>query len=153
MDLQVEVAHKVIGDKIVDISHSKLEINDTIMVKKGEKVPNDGILLSPDARFYTAAITGESNVQHFKKDERILSGFINEGEVALIKVDCKYENSTAKRVLDLVENATNRKAKTETYVNRLAKIYTPAVFVLASLVFLLMPLLLVVLTKKVSIKL
>lgn len=140
MDLQVEVAHKVIGDKIVDISPSKLEIDDTIMVKKGEKVPNDGILLSPDARFYTAAITGESNVQHLKKDERILSGFINEGEVALIKVDCKYENSTAKRVLDLVENATNRKAKTETYVNRLAKIYTPAVFVLAILVFLLMPL-------------
>jgi Zn2+/Cd2+-exporting ATPase len=108
-----------------------VNIGETIQVLAGEKVPLDGELLSEDSSFNTAALTGESKPRRITKGEVVLAGMLNLSKVVDIKVTRKFADSSLARILDMVQNATARKAKTELLIRKFAKIYTPIVFVLA----------------------
>ena len=140
MDIKPEYANKKINDNYQKVSPEELKIGDTIIVKQGEKVPIDGIILSDIANLDTSILTGESDIRKLEKGDVVLSGSINTGDLIEIKVTCEYENSTVNKILQLVENATDNKAKTETFVSKAAKIYTPTVLILACIVAIVLPL-------------
>ena len=115
-----------------------VKINDIVVVKKGEKIPLDGIIVDGSTKLNTSALTGESKLRNAKVNDEVLSGSINEGNIILIKVIKDYENSTVSRILDLVENASDRKTVTENFVSRGAKVYTPIVIVISIVSFIIM---------------
>ena len=139
MDIKPEYANKKDGDSILKVDPEEVKIGDILVIKKGEKVPLDGIVINGNTKLNTASLTGESKLRDVNENMEILSGSINEGEVIEIKVTKEYNDSTVSRILELVENATDKKAKTETFVNKAAKIYTPIVIVLAVMVAVLLP--------------
>ena len=141
MDIKPEYANLKHSNHEHKVSPEEVNIGDTIIVKQGEKVPLDGIVLSGEASLNTASLTGESKLIKVKENDKIISGSINEKGLIEVKVTEKYENSTVSRILELVENATDKKAKTETFVNKASRIYTPIVVGLAILVAVLLPLL------------
>lgn len=123
------------------VEPQEVKIGDIIIIKEGEEIPLDGIVISGNASLNTSALTGETKVYEVKKNSPVLSGSINQDGLIEVKVTATYENGTVNRILELVEEATDKKAKTETYVSRLAKIYTPIVIVLALIVAIFMPML------------
>lgn len=141
MDIKPEYANLKHSNHEHKVSPEEVNIGDTIIVKQGEKVPLDGIVLSGETSLNTASLTGESKLIKVKENDKIISGSINEKGLIEVKVTEKYENSTVSRILELVENATDKKAKTETFVNKASRIYTPIVVGLAILVAVLLPLL------------
>ena len=141
MDIKPEYANLKHSNHEHKVSPEEVNIGDTIIVKQGEKVPLDGIVVSGEASLNTASLTGESKLIKVKENDKIISGSINEKGLIEVKVTEKYENSTVSRILELVENATDKKAKTETSVNKASRIYTPIVVGLAILVAVLLPLL------------
>lgn len=116
------------------IAPDDLKIGEKIQVKVGEKIPLDGELLSEKASLNTSALTGESKPSYIKKSEEVLAGMLNLEQVIEIKVTRLFENSSIVRILQMVEDASSRKAKTELFIRRFAKIYTPIVFALAVLI-------------------
>lgn len=124
------------------VSPEEVQIGDRIQVKAGEKVPLDGRMLSDKSSFNTSALTGESVPKTISEDETILAGMLNLDKVIEIEVEKLYSDSSLAKILDMVQNATSRKAKTELLIRKLAKIYTPIVFLLAVLITLV-PMLLV----------
>jgi len=108
-----------------------VQIGETIQVKVGEKIPLDGVLLSKKAALNTAALTGESKPQNVMNGEKVMAGSINLDGVVELKVEKLFNDSSIARILELVQNATSRKSKTELLIRRLAKIYTPIVVYLA----------------------
>lgn len=102
-------------------------IGETIQVKAGEKVPLDGELISDSSSFNTAALTGESKPNSFSKGETVLAGMLNLDKVVELKVSKKFADSSISRILDMVQNATTRKAQTELFIRKFARIYTPIV--------------------------
>lgn len=110
---------------------SIIELGETIQVKPGEKVALDGELLSENASFNTAALTGESKPDTKHKGETILAGMINLNTVAEIKVTAIFKDSKLSKILEMVQDATARKSQTQLFISRFAKIYTPIVFALA----------------------
>ena len=139
MDIKPEYANKKVGEEIVVVNPEEVNIDDVLIIKKGEKVPLDGVVVKGETKLNTASLTGESKLRDIKEGMEILSGSINEGEVIEIKITKEYHDSTVNRILELVENATDKKAKTETFVNKAARIYTPIVLILAILVATLLP--------------
>ncbi len=113
------------------VNPETVEIGETIQVKAGEKVPLDGKLLSVGSSFNTSALTGESKPQTIYKGETILAGMLNLDKVTELRVSNRFEDSSLSKILDMVQNATTRKAKTELAIRKFAKIYTPIVFGLA----------------------
>ena len=140
MDIKPEYANLKIGDEIKQVSPEEVEIGKIIVIKAGEKIPLDGEIILGDAKINNSALTGESRLIDSTIGDKVLSGGIVSEGLIEIKVEKTYENSTVAQILNLVENATDKKAKTETTVSKLAKIYTPVVFVLAILVAIFMPL-------------
>ena len=140
MDIKPEYANLKTENDIQKISPGDVKIGDTILVKEGEKVPLDGIVTKGTADLNTASLTGESKLTQVSENKNVLSGSIVVDGMIEVKVTEKYENSTVSRILDLVENATDKKAKTETFVNKAAKIYTPVVIGIAALVAIFLPL-------------
>lgn len=112
-------------------------VGDIILVKPGERVPLDGTLLTPEADFDTAALTGEPMPRTIAEDGEVLAGMISIGTVARLRVVRPAAQSAVSRILDMVENAAGRKAPTEQFIRRFARIYTPAVFAMAVLVVVL----------------
>lgn len=106
-------------------------IGETIQVKAGEKVPLDGEMISEGSSFNTAALTGESKPSTFSKGEAVLAGMLNLEKVVELKVTKKFADSSISRILDMVQNATTRKAKTELLIRKFARVYTPIVVALA----------------------
>ena len=141
MDIRPEYANIYKDGEMRKVNPDTVSIGEVIAIKKGEKVPLDGILLSDSSLLDTKALTGESAYINKVKDETVLSGSINVGEMFLLSVTSSYEDSTVSKILDLVENATNRKAKTENFVSKAAKVYTPIIIVLSILTGVLLPLL------------
>ena len=139
MDIRPEYANLKHGAHDHKVSPEEVNIGDIIVIKQGEKIPLDGRVISGEANLNTASLTGESILRNVKIDDMVLSGSINENGLIEVKVTEKYEDSTVNKILELVENATDKKAKTETFVSKTAKIYTPAVFILAILVALITP--------------
>lgn len=123
-------------DGISEVKPEKVNIGDIIVVKTGEKVPLDGIIIKGNAKLNTSSITGESKLKSVKENDNVISGVIVEDGVLEIKVTSDYENSIVFKMLELVENATDNKAKTENFVSKVAKIYTPLVFLFALLLIL-----------------
>ena len=139
MDIKPEYASKKIGEEFEKVNPEEVNINDIILIKKGEKVPLDGIVVKGESKLNTASLTGESKLRDVKVNDEILSGSINESDILEVKVTKEYKDSTVNKILDMVENATDKKAKTETLVNKAAKIYTPIVIILAVLVGIFLP--------------
>ena len=140
MNIKPEYANIKIGNEIKKVTPEEVKIGDIVIVKKGEKTPLDGIVIKGRASLDVASLTGESKLKNVKENDEILSGSIVIDGLLEVKVISEYENSTVNKILALVENATDKKAKTETFVNKAAKIYTPIVFILAILTAILLPL-------------
>lgn len=118
----------------------QIQVNETIRLHAGNQIPLDGILQSEKGRFNTAALTGESVPQSKHRDDALLAGMINEEHVIEMQVTHRYEDSARARILELVREARSRKSATELMIRRLARVYTPTVFVLALLIAVLPPL-------------
>lgn len=140
MNIKPEYANLKIENEIKQVSPEEVQIGDIILVKEGEKVPLDGIVTKGNADLNTASLTGESKLSQVQEGKNVLSGSIVVDGMIEVKVTEKYENSTVSRILDLVENATDKKAKTETFVNKASSIYTPIVIGLAAIVAIFLPL-------------
>lgn len=141
MDIKPEYANLKIDNKITKVNPEEVKVGDTIVVLEGEKVPLDGIILSGHAKLNTQTITGESNLKEVKQKDTILSGSINVKGLLEIKVTSKYESSTVSKILELTETATDKKAKLETLITKISKIYTPLVLILAIIVIITFPIL------------
>lgn len=139
MDIKPEYANLKHNNHEHKVNPDQVNIGDIILVKQGEKVPLDGEIIEGVASLNTSSLTGESKLREVKKGDNIISGSINEKGILEVKVTKKYKDSTVSKILDLVENATDKKAKTETFVNKSSKIYTPIVIILAMLVGILLP--------------
>ena len=140
MDIKPEYANLKVGKRIEKVDPNLVNIEDIIVVKKGEKIPLDGIIVKGSASLDTATLTGESKLRNVKEGDTVLSGSINMEGLIEVKVTSVYENSTVSKILELTENASDRKAKTENFVGAAAKIYTPIIIILAILIVLILPL-------------
>lgn len=140
MDIKPEYANLKTENNIKQVSPEEVKIGDIILVKEGEKVPLDGIVTKGTADLNTASLTGESKLAQVSENKNVLSGSIVVDGMIEVKVTEEYKNSTVSRILDLVENATDKKAKTETFVNKASSIYTPIVIGLAAVVAIFLPL-------------
>ena len=141
MNIKPEFANIKEGDNYKTVSPEEVKIGDILIVKTGEKIPLDGVIVKGEAQIDNSALTGESKLLDVVEGSKVLSGSINVQGLLEIEVTSDYENSTVNKILELVENATDKKAKTETFVSKAAKIYTPVVLGLATLVAVFMPLL------------
>ena len=151
MNIKPEFANLKKGNEHKKVSPEEVEIGDIIVVKTGEKIPLDGKIISGNAQIDNSALTGESKLIEVNENMQVMSGGININGLIEIQVEKTYENSTVNQILNLVENATDKKAKTETFVSKAAKVYTPIVIVLALLVAVFMPLVVANITYKDSI--
>ena len=133
MDIRPDFANIQRNGKIDKINPEEVNVGDIIVVKPGEKVPLDGIIVKGTSMIDTSALTGESVPKEIKEQDEILSGCINENGVLEVKVTKKFGESTASKILDLVENASSKKSKSENFISKFAKYYTPIVVVTAVL--------------------
>ncbi|MDR1202284.1 MAG: cadmium-translocating P-type ATPase [Tannerellaceae bacterium] len=131
LDIRPDIANVIKNGNVRSMKPEEVQIGQIIQVKAGEKVPLDGELLSPESSFNTAALTGESKPKTIRQGKQVLAGMLNVGKVIEVKVTWIYADSSLSRILDMVQNATARKAKTELLIRKFAKIYTPIVFFLA----------------------
>ena len=140
MDIRPDFA---IVERIKDVEKVKPEnvkIGEIIIIKPGEKVPLDGIVVEGNSSLDTKALTGESLPKDVKVNEEVLSGFINLNGVIKVKVTKEYGESTVSKILDLVENASNKKSKSENFITKFAKYYTPIVVITALILAIVPPL-------------
>ena len=137
LDVRPDTASVLRNSSYRTVEPETVQIGETIQVKVGEKIPLDGTLLSEKAVLNTAALTGESKPQSAVQGGKILAGSINLDGVIELKVEKEFNDSSIARILELVQNATSRKSKTELLIRRLAKIYTPIVVYLAIAVCML----------------
>lgn len=140
MDIKPQYANLKTKEGIKQVKPEEVQIGDVLILKTGEKIPLDGIVLSGEGEIDHSALTGESNLITIQTGGKVLSGAIVVQGLMEVKVEKNYENSTVNQILNLVENATDKKAQTETFVAKAAKIYTPIVLGLAILVAIFMPL-------------
>ena len=127
MDIRPDYANIETDGKLVQVDPDEVEIGTVIVVQPGEKVPIDGIILEGNATLNTSALTGESLPRDVKAGDDIISGCINMTGVLKIRTTKEFGESTVSKILDLVENASSRKSKSEDFISKFAKIYTPAV--------------------------
>jgi Cd2+/Zn2+-exporting ATPase len=132
LDVRPRDASVLRGEKFVSIGPENVSVGETIQVKAGERVPLDGTLMNSGSNFNTSALTGESAPAFFDPGQTILAGMISNSDVVDIKVTRRYEDSTLARILSLVQNAQGRKAKTELFIRKFARWYTPVVVFLAA---------------------
>jgi Cd2+/Zn2+-exporting ATPase len=131
LDVRPAFANLLKNGNYESVKPETVEIGETIQVRSGEKVPLDSEMISENSSFNTAALTGESKPKSIEKGETVLAGMLNLDKVIELKVTKKYADSSLARILDMVQNATARKAQTELLIRSFAKIYTPIVFFLA----------------------
>ena len=131
LDQRPDVANVLEGQKVISKKAAEVTIGEIIELKPGEKLALDGILLSDNATFNTAALTGESKPDSKAKGETILAGMINLNSVALVEVTTAFTDSKLSKILEMVQEATAKKAPTELFIRKFAKVYTPIVVYLA----------------------
>lgn len=141
VSIKQDYGNKKIDNKYKKVNIEEIQIDDILLIKKGEKIPVDGIVIKGHTSIDQSAITGEADLVKVKEYDDILSSSINMGDVIEIKVTKTYENSTVSKILNLVSEATDKKAKTETFVSKASKIYTPIVLMLSIIITLLLPIL------------
>lgn len=142
MDIKAEFANKLVDGKEITVDPEELVLGDLILIKPGEKIPVDGVVVEGNSSLDTAALTGESMPRDVAAGEEIISGTINLTGVLKVKVSKLYEDSTVAKVLDLVENSSSRKASVEKFITKFAHYYTPIVVGLAVLLAVVPPLVL-----------
>lgn len=140
LDIKPEYANVKEGDNVLQKAPEDVKIGDIILVKAGEKVPVDGILQSNDCSFDTSAITGEFKPKTIKENEEVLSGFINISTASYVKVTSLYKDSTIAKIIELIENASSKKANAEKFITKFASVYTPIVIALALILAFIPPL-------------
>ena len=136
MNIKQDFANKVVGDKTKVINVEDVKINDMLIIKKGEKIPVDGIVIEGETKLNLFSLTGESDLVNKKENDEVLSGSINEGKVIKIKATKLFNDSTVSKILSLIEDATDKKSKTETFVAKMAKYYTPIVLIISVITFI-----------------
>lgn len=141
MDIRPDYANVYKDNELIQVDPDEVKIGDTIVIKAGERVPLDGRVLEGNSLLDTSALTGEPVPQEVQEGSEILSGCININGVITVEVTREYEQSTVSRILDLVENATNKKSRSERFITRFARYYTPAVVIIAVFLAVLPPLL------------
>ena len=139
MNIRADYANVLRDGKEIKVSPEEVSIGEVIIVKPGERVPLDGTVLEGISFIDTSALTGESVPREITSGNEILSGSINNNGVLKVKVDKEYGESTVARILELVENASNKKAPTEKFITKFAKVYTPIVVAIAVLVAIITP--------------
>ncbi len=127
MDIRPDYANFVDGDEVRKVDPKRIKKEDLILVRPGEKVPLDGLVVEGSSSMDTAALTGESIPRDVNVGDPVLSGFINRQGLLKVKVEKEYNESTVSKILDLVENAASKKAPTENFITKFARYYTPAV--------------------------
>ena len=139
MNIRPDYANVKRNENITKVNPEKVKIGEIIVVKPGEKIPLDGIVLEGKSMIDTSSLTGESLPRNVEKNDEILSGCINQNGTLSIKVTKEYGESTVHKILDLVENASNKKSKSENFITKFAKYYTPIVVILAILLAIVPP--------------
>ncbi|EOF61617.1 heavy metal translocating P-type ATPase [Enterococcus hirae EnGen0127] len=142
MEIRPEVAHVETEAGLVTTQPERVMIGEHVFVKPGERVPLDGKVISGQSLVDTSALTGESVPKEVFEGESVLSGFININQPLVVEVEKNYQNSTISKLLELVENASSKKAPAENFITKFARYYTPVVVVLAVLLAILPPLVL-----------
>lgn len=136
MNIKQDFANKVVGGKTKVINVEDVKINDILIIKKGEKIPVDGIVIEGETKLNLFSLTGESDLVNKKENDEVLSGSINEEKVIKIKATKLFNDSTVSKILSLIEDATDKKSKTETFVAKMAKYYTPIVLIISVITFI-----------------
>ena len=134
MDLRSDYVNLKKGERIEKVDIKEAVIDDIFIVKPGEKVPLDGVVLDGKTSVDTASLTGESVPREVVQGDTVLSGFVNGSGVITVKATSVAENSTASKIINLLENSNDKKTKTEKFITRFSKIYTPIVVILAVLI-------------------
>ena len=137
--IKEDYANLKVNNTYKKVLSESVKVGDTIIIKKGERVPLDGIITNGITYIDNSSLTGESKLVSLTIGDKVLSGSINKGDIIEVKVDTPYSDSTVNKILNLVENASENKAKTETFVTKYAKYYTAIVLVLAVLVGIFLP--------------
>lgn len=141
MDIRPDYANIIRNEKIEKVDPDEVNIGDIILIKPGEKIPLDGIITEGTSTLNTQALTGESVPKKVSINDEVLSGCINNDSILKVKVAKEFEESTVSKILDLVENASNRKSKSENFISKFARVYTPIVVIIAVLLAIIPPLL------------
>lgn len=142
MDIRPDYANVIRNDKHEKVDPSDVNIEEIILIKPGEKVPLDGIVVEGSSSLNTLALTGEAVLRNVKVGDEVLSGCINNSGILKVKVTKKFGESTVSKILDLVENASSRKSSSENFISKFAKYYTPIVVIIALFLAVLPPLIL-----------
>ena len=141
MDIRPDYANLYHDKKSERVDPNKVKFGDIILIKPGEKIPLDGIVVEGSSTLNTLALTGEAVPKSVSVNDEVLSGCINNEGILKVKVTKEFGESTVSKILDLVENASSRKSKSENFISKFAKYYTPIVVIIAILLALIPPLL------------
>lgn len=139
MDIRPDVAYVEINNKITEVDPKTIKVNDEIVITPGKKVPLDGVVVNGKTSLNTVAITGESVPKGVKEGDLVISGCINLTGKITVRVTKTYGESTASKIIDLVKNASSQKSKSENFITKFSKIYTPIVCLIALLLATVMP--------------
>ena len=142
MDIRPDYANVKRGENIEKVDPDEIKLGEIIIVKPGEKIPLDGIIIEGNSMVDTSSLTGESLPREVKEKDEVLSGCINQSGLITIKVTKEFEESTVSKILDLVENASSKKSKSENFISKFAKYYTPIVVIIAVILAIVPPLIL-----------
>ncbi|MDO4290424.1 MAG: heavy metal translocating P-type ATPase [Eggerthellaceae bacterium] len=140
MDIAPEFANIMVDGKLTQVDPYEVSPGDEIVVKPGERIPLDGVVLQGSSQLDTAALTGESAPRHVEPGADVISGCVNLSGALTVRVTKPFEDSTVSRILELVENASEKKARTENFITRFARVYTPIVVAAAVLLAVVPPL-------------
>lgn len=139
MDIRPDFAVLKRGDSFITVTPDDVSVGETIFVRPGEKIPLDGVVLDGESTLDTVALTGESVPKRVKKGDKALSGCINQNGALTIKVTKAFGESTASKIIDMVENAAAKKAPSENFITKFSRYYTPAVVICAALLAVIPP--------------
>lgn len=131
MNIKPKIANLKKGNEIKVVEPEELKVGDIIVVKAGEKIPVDGVIVNGETTINTSALTGESVPRKVKVDDEVLAGSINESDVIEVKVTKEFKDTAINEIIELVKNSNKAKSKTELFITKFAKVYTPIVVVLA----------------------
>lgn len=140
MDIRPDMARVERGEGTEEVDPEEVAVGEVVVIHPGERVPIDGTVVEGDSFLDTAALTGEPVPRHIRAGEAIVSGCINQNGILRVRCDRPFEESTVSRILELVENSAERKSRSETFITRFARYYTPAVVIGAALLAVLPPL-------------
>lgn len=132
VDINPEYANVERGGEVCEVAPEEVETGEIVVIRPGERVPLDGVVVSGSSELNTAALTGESALRAVREGDEVISGCINTNGLLRVRVSRPYSDSTVARILELVENSSENKAKTENFITKFARVYTPAVVIAAA---------------------